>query len=91
MFKVGLILPLRGTWRGGLNYFHNLLSCYRQYPDRALHLEVFTDLPEEIARYRCAAIDIHSCPEARLLSLRRPMNWPRRLVNRVFAYDPVSV
>ena len=33
MIRAGLILPLRGMWRGGMNYYHNLLSCYQQYPD----------------------------------------------------------
>ena len=52
MIKVGLVLSLRGLWQGGVNYYHNLLSCYQRYPDDALRLEVFTDQEEDIARYR---------------------------------------
>ena len=89
MFRVGLILSLQGNWMGGIQYFNNLLDCYQKYPDSEIQLEIFTDSPEELARYRCDAINIRSCPSAKLLSLRRPSHWPRRLVNQILAYDPV--
>lgn len=89
MIKVGLILPIRRTWRGGVNYFHNLLGCYKAYPDAEVKLEVLTDCPEDVAEYRCNSIEIHACPEARMLSLRSPINWPRRLAIKALAYDPV--
>jgi glycosyltransferase involved in cell wall biosynthesis len=86
MIRVGLILSLTGMWQGGVNYFHNLLSCYQQYPDAALKLEVFTDHDQDLARYRSDAIEIHLCPKVSLGSL---LNWPRRRVNELLGYDPL--
>jgi len=86
MIKAGLVLSLRGLWQGGVNYYHNLLSCYQRYPDDAVRLEVFTDHDEEIARYRSDAIGIHLCPE---VSLHGRWNRPRRAVNKLLHYDPI--
>ncbi len=86
MIKAGLVLSLRGLWQGGVNYYHNLLTCYQRYPDDALRLEVFTDYEEDIARYRSDAIEIHLCPE---VSLRGLQSTPRRAVNKLLHYDPV--
>lgn len=88
MIRVGLILSPRGLHQGGMNYFHNLLSCYYQRPDRELKLEVFTDEHETFASYSSDAITIHRCPEASLLSLHSLRNWPRRAVNELLGYDP---
>lgn len=87
MLKVGLILPLRGTWRGGLNYYHNLLSCYQQNPDPSIKLEVFTDEIENVVRYRGDAIEVHFSPEVKNLSLRKPQHWKRILGNELRRYD----
>jgi glycosyltransferase involved in cell wall biosynthesis len=86
MIRVGLVLSLRGLWQGGVNYYHNLLSCYQRNPDEALKLEVFTDHDEDVARYRGDAITIHLCPE---VSLSNPWNFPRRALNKLLSYDPV--
>jgi glycosyltransferase involved in cell wall biosynthesis len=88
MIRVGLIISPRGMHQGGVNYYHNLLSCYHQRPDEGLRLEVFTDQDETFARYRSDAITIHRCPEASLLSLHSLQNWPRRAVNELLGYDP---
>jgi glycosyltransferase involved in cell wall biosynthesis len=86
MIKVGLVLSLRGLWQGGVNYYHNLLSCYQRYPDDALRLEVFTDYDEDILCYQSDAIGINLCSE---VSLRGLWNIPRRAMNRLLHYDPM--
>ena len=88
MIRAGLILPLRGMWRGGVNYYHNLLGCYQQYPDTAVRLEVFTDLPEDVAKYQCDAIGVQYCPDVKNFSRRRLGDWPRILLNQSLGYDP---
>jgi len=80
-----MILSLRGMWQGGVNYYHNLLSCYQKYPDPAVKLDVFSPFPEDVARYQCDAIEIHPCPQL----LRRPQNYPRFILKRLLRYDPV--
>ena len=45
MTRVGLLLQLRGMWRGGVVYYNNLLECYQDHPDPDVQLEVFTDQP----------------------------------------------
>jgi glycosyltransferase involved in cell wall biosynthesis len=89
VIRVGLIISPPGLHQGGLNYFHNLLSCYQQHPNRGLKLALFTDHEEKFASYRSDAIEIHSCPQASLLSLHSLGNWPRRLLNELAGYDPV--
>jgi glycosyltransferase involved in cell wall biosynthesis len=85
LIRVGMLLSLRGMWQGGVNYFHNLLQCYRQYPDPEVKLEVFTPFPEDVAAYQSDAIAIHSCPHL----LPRFSNYPHRLIKRLLGYDPL--
>jgi glycosyltransferase involved in cell wall biosynthesis len=80
-----MVMSLKGMWQGGVNYFHNLLSCYQRYPDPAVKLEVFTSYLEDVVRYRSDAIEIHSCPEQRWLP--GPRGWPRRAAYRMLGYD----
>ena len=84
MIKVGMIASLRGSWQGGVNYYHNLLGCYRKYPDPAVKLDVFSPFPEDVAGYQSDAIEIHPCPQ-----LRHFRNYPRRIMKRLLRYDPV--
>jgi glycosyltransferase involved in cell wall biosynthesis len=86
MIRVGMVLPLEGMWMGGQHYFHNLLSCCRQYPDKDVRLEVFTERPRELARHECDNIHIHECPIA---SLAGRWHWPRRAINWTLRYDPL--
>jgi glycosyltransferase involved in cell wall biosynthesis len=86
MIRAGLIVSLGGGWQGGVNYFNNLLRCYRQYPDPALKLEVFTARPEDAARYQSDAIDIHPWPE---IAPGRLGHYPRTVAKRLLGYDPV--
>jgi glycosyltransferase involved in cell wall biosynthesis len=88
MIRAGLILPLRGMWRGGVNYYHNLLACYQQYPDPGVRLEIVTDSPGEVAPYRSDSIAIHHCQDVRNFSRRRLGDWPRILLNQALGYDP---
>jgi glycosyltransferase involved in cell wall biosynthesis len=87
LIKVALALSFQGTQQGITNYYHNLLSCYYQYPDPTLRLAVFTDSEETVAHYRSDAIEIHPCPEVSGLSARNPRNWPRRAVGELLGYD----
>ena len=88
MIKVGLIFSVGQEWQGGLNYFHNLLDCYRKYPDAALKLEVFAANAEEVVHYQSDAIEIRSCPE---VFRNNRWNYPRRVARRLLGYDPVSL
>jgi glycosyltransferase involved in cell wall biosynthesis len=88
MIEVGLIFLVGKEWQGGLSYFHNLLGCYRKYPDAALHLKVFAANTEDIAHYRSDAIEIHSCPE---VFRHNRWNYPRRVTRRLLGYDLLSL
>jgi glycosyltransferase involved in cell wall biosynthesis len=88
MTKVGLIFLGSQEWQGGQSYFHNLLNCYRKYPDAALHLDVFSANTRDIAHYQSDAIEIHSCPE---VFRNGRWNYPRRVTRRLLGYDPVSL
>ncbi len=87
MIKVGMILSLRRMWQGGINYYHNLLSCYQKYPDPAVKLEIFSPFAEDVAHYQCDAIEIHPCPQLQ----PGPLSYPRRLMKRLLGYDPVML
>jgi hypothetical protein len=63
MIKVGLLLQLRGMWRGGVVYYKSLLECYQEHPDPDVQLEVFTDQPEELAKFQCDSLHVNRCPE----------------------------
>jgi len=84
MIRVGLIVPLRGEWQGGVNYFHNLLSCYKQNPDPDLKLIVLTGHPEDATGYQCNAIEVHHWPGMPQRSL---WNIPRRAIKRFLGSD----
>jgi glycosyltransferase involved in cell wall biosynthesis len=85
MIKVGLSLSFRGMWQGGVNYYHNLLSCYQKYPDPGLKIDVFTPFPDDFTVYESDAIEIHGCPELRV----RRSDYRRRVVWRLLRHDPV--
>lgn len=82
MIRVALAFPMQRIWLGGANYFHNLLGCYRKYPDNELMLHVFTPFPKEFAQYRSDVIEIHPCA-------RVPWNYPRLIAKRILGYDTV--
>ena len=86
MVKVGIIASLRGMWQGGVNYYNNLWSCYQQNPDPDVKLALFTPHPEDVSRFECDAIEVHSWPE---MTSRPPWNYPRRAAKRILGYDPV--
>lgn len=88
MIRVGLIVSLRGEWLGGANYFKNLLTCYRKFPDPEVRLEVFSPHPKDLLEYECEAITIHPWPE---LQRDRLSHFPRRALRKLLAYDPVLV
>jgi glycosyltransferase involved in cell wall biosynthesis len=90
MIKVGLLLQLRGMWRGGIVYYKNLLECYQDHPDPDVQLEVFTDQPEDLAKFQCDRLNVNPSPE---LLQGGIWNWPRRKLRRHvktrLGYDPV--
>lgn len=88
MIRVGLIFSLRGDWLGGVNYFKNLLNCYRKFPDHEVKLEVFTPHPEDLLQYECDRIAIHPWPE---IQPNRLLHIPRRAMRKILGYDPVLV
>jgi len=88
MIKVGMIVSLRGTWHGGVNYFKNLLNCYQKNPDPDLKLDVFTPDPVDALCYKSEMINIHPWP---VMTVRRVREYPRRAARRVLGYDPVFV
>lgn len=86
MLKVGLILSLRGTWKGGINYFHNLLRCYREHPDPELKVLIFTEHPEDAAKYESDAIEVHQLPT---ITKDSPWYLLHRVFKKIRGYDPV--
>ena len=86
MIRAALIVPFRSESLGGANYYYNLLSCYRKYPDHELTLAVFTEHTEDVSIYRCDAIELHRLPE---INVGPPWNYPRRAARRLLGYDPV--
>src|SRR6185312_8389536 len=88
MLRVGMILSLRGSWLGGINYFLNLLSCYGRYPDPEVTLALFSAHPEDLDQYRSDATEVFPWPEMPPLHVS---NVPRRLARRLLRYDPAQV
>jgi glycosyltransferase involved in cell wall biosynthesis len=88
MIKVGLIVTLEGGWQGGATYCLNLLRSYQQFPDPDVKLIVFTRRLEELAEYRCDAIEVHSWPQA---PKRSVWTIPRRAIRKYAGIDPALV
>lgn len=88
MLRVGMILSLRGSWLGGINYFQNLLSCYRQYPDPEVTLALFSAHPEDLDQYRSEAIEVFAWPEMPQFHFS---TVPRRVARRLLKYDPAQM
>ncbi len=86
MIRAALIVPFRSEGLGGANYYYNLLSCFKRHPDPDLTLAVFTEHAEDVAAYRCDAIEIHALPEMKSNPL---FSYPRRAARRLLHYDPV--
>lgn len=88
MYKVGLILSTRGSWQGGVNYYRNLLNCYRKYPDVEIKLAIFSLHPEDFSEYVCDAIEVHRWPS---LITGNLLHYPRQILWRLFEYDMIRM
>lgn len=90
MIRVGLAYSFRLMWRGGINYYNNLIRCYQQNPDPEIEVIVLTDRRDELAKCQSVGIEIHQCPE---LQLDGVWNGPRRklrhALRRHYGYDPM--
>jgi glycosyltransferase involved in cell wall biosynthesis len=85
MIRVGMILSLRGSWLGGINYFRNLLQCYKKYPDPEVKLAIFAVEPEDLLGFESDVIEVHSWPEIARKSI---LNLPGRAATRILGHDP---